>query len=226
MTTQRTFNKLKKTNQKTKDIVFGYNRRRGKQFKKQIPEIINYLCLAYYYIYNKLDLSNIDTNFVQLLNGNTLLWTKKDFELILPINGENTQWTFQISKLCPTIANKIMMIGIADNETYWYNTYAMKKDLKYGFDWSTANKIKKYTRYKRPLPRSAKKKYRTIATVAKYGKQCDVGDIVTMTLDQRNHELKFKINDKDYGAAWDIPCRTYSILILGAAGLSITLSDV
>ena len=45
--------------------------------------MINYLCLAYYYIYNKLDLSKINKKYVKLLNGNTLVWKKQDFELIL-----------------------------------------------------------------------------------------------------------------------------------------------
>ena len=36
MTTRSTFNKLKNINQTTKNIVFGYNRDKAKQYNKQI----------------------------------------------------------------------------------------------------------------------------------------------------------------------------------------------
>ena len=214
MTTTATFNRLKKIDQRTKDIVFGYNHQKEKQYNKQIPQMINYLCLAYYYIYNKLDLSHINTKYIQLLNGNTLVWIKQDFELTLPINRNHTQWVFQLNKLCPEIKAKHMMIGVIENrgeECHKCGT----KICKYGFNWSHGTKIKKYS--------CAMRKWGENFKAEKYGKKCNAGDTITMTIDKKNKQLKFKINDKNYDVAWNAPRENYSIVILGNKGLSISM---
>ena len=216
MTTTATFNRLKKIDQRTKDIVFGYNHQKEKQYNKQIPQMINYLCLAYYYIYNKLDLSKINKKYVKLLNGNTLVWKKQDFELILPMNANHRQWIFQMNQLCPEMQRRII-IGIIQNHGEECRVCGTKL-YKYGFNWSNGMKIKKYTCSKRRLAE--------LFTTSTYAEKCSAGDIITMTLDEEGKQLKFKINDKDYGVAWATPREEYSILILGNKGLSITMIDV
>ena len=192
--------KLQQIPQRNKDLAFGYVKENEKAHKSSIPDMIKYLCLIY-------------------LNQNKDLFDAQNTHKHIKIEG-NTITPSKIGSLSSYLRNIVSkgihvwrikcgyetnysigdMIGIIQNEkplklsTYFVTT---SKSPAYGFGVAGI--------LNQPC---------TIFTGARnYGCKCTVNDIVEMKVDFNELTLSFKINENDYGKAFDIKPGEYRAAI-------------
>lgn len=207
MTTRQQIHTLKKINQRTQNIVFGYIHQ---QYQSSLPQLINYLCLMFYH--SKWDQSSIDRTKLKI-EGNTLTWTdqcEKEWQIheASLINDHCLKWTFRINQL--PIIETVSFIGFT-------NEHSQQK-MYYGFE---------LRRKGNNCYISNKKYYRNhTVSYSKYGttydKCCNIGDSITMKLNSNTNQLKLLINNKDYGTVFTIFEKEYKVIVRATTGFSIT----
>ena len=189
--------------QRDKSSVNGYIREieeksfSNDSFYKIIPMIINYLCMKYYH--------ESRDEFDPELHGTDMKVTDKEVSnmkdcyrsafLSNIVSKGIHKWKFQ------SIAGQF--IGICNdsvrnewkylNDWYYCNTASSSYGLFLKTGQLRGGKKGLYHREKYCPPRSS------------------CGDVIEMCLDLNRMELKFVINDKDYGKAFDVPPGNYRV---------------
>lgn len=202
MTSARIINTLKKVNKHDKDAVFSYIRQESKSLLSNgqtIPKLIEYLCLMFYY--SKWDKSKMIGEQLKV-EGNKLTFTHK----CLPTKMYNAylkmdhcfKWKFTINK-CRRFGIACWLIGLRRMDVDCFIFYA--------FSFSDRLKIQETE---------------VGTSFKKYGQRCIPGDVIIMTLN--NWKLQYKVNNTDYGIAFDIPPGKYAVIVRATKHFSITVS--
>ena len=198
-TKQQSYNEQVKS--RNKSTINGYIREiEGKSFSnhsfyRNIPMIINYLCMKYYHqskdrfhpeLHGK-DVTVINENVIkQKSTGGSI---QSAFLSNIVTDGIH-HWTFKMGKV-------VHFLGICSNKDISKHTKAlfyMKQPESFGLNLI----IGCLRGNAQNIP-------------GQYCPNCKEGDKVEMHLDLNQMELKFIINDKDYGKAFDIPSGEYRV---------------
>eukprot|EP01084_Bolivina_argentea_P209042 356176_1 len=213
---QTFFHKLNNVNDKSKLIVYGYLREfQNDTFHEickvnpyyNIPEIIQNICVIYYHLYDEWD-SQYIANVHTLNEENQCI--------------EHTGRLKYESSFCSTIAHSDY------GEYHW--KFKIKHDIKQVYwivigIWKTMSKPKPPTHTHFTEGSSYKSGYGYVVTEAQttgptggvsggsYGVKCKSGDIVDMFLNFDDLTLKYSVNDKDMGVAYQITNTPYRAAI-------------
>lgn len=204
MITQLTTNlsQLKKIEESHTNLVFGYYRQSHQKIffdqsqdepYYQIPSLIMYISLAYYYIKHEWDTENMNesckigdeaaADFVEqtISRFGTCLLKKQ-------ISNGIHEYKFKIIRFGKGLPFDIA-IGIITTERFKLFTKGGEGGFNYSLDYVyvTSNGEKEGPD---EFPHD-------------YAWRCNVNDIITMTVDLDNHRLSFKVNDKDLGVAFN-----------------------
>ena len=169
-------------------------------FYKTIPMIINYLCIKYYHqskdrFHPKLHGMHLKVTNDEI-TGEPSIYSSESAFLSNVVSKGIHRWCFKIKK-------GVKFIGICNNSfnfeeslnCYYYIRPAVENKA-YGINLSNG---------RLRGPREVWHKT--------YCSSWNCGDIVDMVLDLNCQELKYIINDKDYGKAFDIPPAKYRAAI-------------
>ena len=189
--------KLNQIPQRNKDLAFGYVREEEKQYKLSIHKMIKYLCLIY--LNPNKDKFNKNNTFTDIvININEIKFKYPDCSFGTSYLENIVKSGIHIWKYkCLTKKfNGDEMIGIRDNNfkplplnrTFIFGG-CINKPVGYGFHLRSG-------KLTNPKTRKGYGPY--------YGKKCVNGDIIEMTLDFNDLTLSYKINNKNYGKAFDI----------------------
>ena len=192
MATQDQFTMIKSIDEATKDLIYGYIRKISRS--NIIPSLIHYVCLIYYYEQEKWD-KNLKSDCIEIID-----------DKIKHINGE-----YYCSALLSIIASsgihcwkfkivKYDNINHIDIGIWKINSSQPSEILDTYFTTKHENGYAYVT---------------TKGTLAMsddygddYGKKCVNGDIIQMYLD-----LKFIVNNIDFGKAYDIQKTDYKAAV-------------
>ena len=213
MATRSMIDKLKKIDQTNRDAVFGYTRQKCHPLlnENSIPQLINYLCLMYFYSCDW-DKSTINACKFQL-QCNTLMWTKKNITEMYNIsllNNKHSQWTFRINQI-PSDRDLTLksFIGLRKNDLNYHLSHKYK--ISYGFRFMNGSIFMNYIR-----------KFEVA-----FDDWCDIGDVITMKLvkfdTDKEWELQYRINANKFVRAFQLFPGDYTPIVCGATGLSITV---
>ena len=200
---------LKKIKLSERNLLFGYYREAHQNLLPQnnpyydIQPLIVYVCLAYYHIKLEWDTKHLGNNCV--VDGEYIAKTVTGDTTSL-LNEEITngihQYKFKI----------ISWGGSQDTTSFW--------DVGIGIislDWCNPDKLKNkcYQEYPEGYGyHTSKARAENNSLITRYGTYCKRGDIVTMTVDLENHQIAYKVNDKDLGVAYNqIESKTYRIAL-------------
>ena len=185
--------KLQQIPQRNKDLAFGYVNKSEKANKSTIPSMIKYLCLVYLN-QNKDEFDEENTHKDIKIDGNTVKALKCGIKCTYLRNLVSTgvhQWRFKCG--CTTeypLGDIIGIIRINDKSLPLdvYFDCAKKRISAYAF--GVAGKV---------VGDGIESTHGNI-----YGGKCEINDIIEMTLDFNELTLSYKINQIDYGKAFDI----------------------
>ena len=197
--------KLSQIPQRNKDLAFGYVHEKEKENKMAVPEIIKYLCLVYF---NSTDLFDPDQHGDAIqINGNSMIaeMNAVDVENVYLKNVVSAGihvWKFKSIGDCDELGTPDM-IGIFNME---YNHLIGKHDGRYFDNYYDTDKCACICHgygfasdgilTNEEDPSDWGKKY------GDHGWKKD--DIIEMRLDFNKQYLKFKVNEKGYGVAFEI----------------------
>ena len=192
--------------QRNKDLAFGYTRESEKCNKVSIPDMIKYLCL----IYLNQNKDTFDPNHTHKdikIDENCIRSTSTNYVTVscylMNIVKQGIHiWKFKCNNPC-TDSEEADMIGIVSNhEPYltlheYFDYYAGGANDAYGFamDGRLNN------------PETG------VGWGGAYGVECKIGDIIEMRIDFKAETLSYKINEKDYGVAFEIQNEEYRAAI-------------
>ena len=183
---------LEQIPQRNKDLAFGYVKENEKSNKWTIPSMIKYLCLIYLN-QNRDEFDPKNTNEKIKIDGLTItaLGTNTIATYLRNVVSEGCHiWRFKCgSKSDWTIGDKI---GIISNHApialdHYFQQFGVQS---YGF--AVAGKL---------IGGSA------------YGRRCEIDDVIEMSVNFNDLTLSYKINDCDYGKAFDIEAGEYRATI-------------
>ena len=198
--------KLQQIPQRNKDLAFQYVKDCEKKNKNIVPDMIKYLCLIYFN-QNKdtFDAKNthqnikIKGNSVEKRNGAIMEEDVNSYLENIVSKGIHI-WTFKCDKVYT-----LDMIGIrnVDDEEPRLDGY---------FDASSEDGTK-VIGHGFVMDGSCTDQDNATKVGWKYGQTCRNNDTVAMTLNFNDLSLSFKINDNDYGKAFDIKQGSYRAVI-------------
>ena len=201
---------LKKAHQDIKDLVFGYIRESNKCI---IPLIINYFCLKYFWETDEWDITKIGLLIIKnkktiLLNKNSNFYNSAYLSRICDVGIYH--WKFKIKQ----ISMGWNIIGIWEQQnsnrlppTSTYFTDTRLGGNNFGMDISSGYLVCPSSggHYLGYSPSScATCKLSKYSKRKRYCRGCINGDIIEMHLDFIKLELRFSINDNDFGKAFEI----------------------
>ena len=198
---------------KNKKSVDGYVREIEKKsfqnhpFYRNIPNIINYLCMKYYHESKDRFHPELHGDFIIRADNKIAkcLYSESSAFLSNIVSKESHEWRFKIVKVSNCCRDTIFF-GICNNKvdftkylnkfcySIWHFHFQMDLHTK-SFGLNAWQGILRGAEDPRNKRRDANM----------YGEECTTGDIIDMCLDLNTLELRYKINDKDYGKAFDIP---------------------
>ena len=165
-----------------------------------IPTIVFHICLLFYYDFDKWDINTISQDL--MFDGNNAnivkykenedpgLWSSAYLLRICnSAEGGIHHWRFRIIN-CDSVWN---LIGI------WRVTQKSKPPLGYFTTGTNAGYALCLNRGK-----LVDRSHGGGTLESKYCRECVANDIVEMYLDFKTMELRFTINDQDYGKAFDV----------------------
>ena len=198
---------VKNIDQKTKDAIYGYIKQVQALFPSDniyytIPELVIYWCLLYYNQPERFDPKNCSHKFTLTEDNTVATQSDAGSMLLLLTNRHKTgihEWKFKLVNK----NHSTKIIGIfktkydADLAT---NLREVGKGKAYGWNLCT----KQLTEGERYLEEP------------RYGEVCDNGDVITMILDLEALQLKYIVNGKDFGVAFDkIEATEYKATVSG-----------
>ena len=202
------FHEIKNMDKESIYTVYGFIRDSQKMLPKNkpyynIPELINKICLIFYYDNDEWDKKYISSG-MKLVNKNCLVQTQINYKSSFGkriIKSGKKNWKFRIEK-CQYESWGIL-IGIwkiesekePPTETYFTHR---GDNAAYAFNVDYAKLVNK----------------RGSGHGRDYGIKCKDGDIIDMYLDMNNLTLSFAINNKHYGKAFDIEDTPYRLAVM------------
>ena len=188
--------KLQQIPQRNKDLAFGYVKQNENANKSTIPDMIKYLCLIYLN-QNKDEFDAENTNGNIKINGNTVIgsgWNAMCTYLRNIVSDGVHVWRFKFGFETNYYVGD--MIGIISNDEeltlYSYFNGSGSGSDAYGF--AVAGRL-------------------TNRQGKEYGRKCKINDIIEMQVDFNELTLSYKINQTDYGKAFDIKPGEYRAAI-------------
>lgn len=197
-----TIEAVKIIDQRTKDIVYGYSRCVQQSFPADnifytISELIIHWILLYFHPQDAFDENH--THSTYRLNKDKLIVTKKKYSnegcLFLTRRAKKGihTWQFKLVRIDPSLYT--MTIGIWKTKYQLDTSTAVRAvDKSHVYGWMLIDDANAY------LVGESENKH---DGNEKYCKSCKQGDIVEMTLDLNEFQLKYSVNGKDYGVAFD-----------------------
>ena len=203
---------------RNKDLAFGYVKQSEKKHKSTIPDMIKYLCLLF--------LNSNKDQLMYIIHQNGYEWTVVSSVKTLLIGMQITPFFGK----CRKHKDSYLKVQMRTSKKYLHSDQIGIWKVNYGdpiveighcfFDGITDIKDKAHTisvgygldsRGNLSNPMNAEVAGREFATEWKKN------DIIEMKLDFNKLELSFKINEKDYGKAFDIEDTKYRAAITFAA---------
>ena len=201
------FEDVKNIDQHKKDIVFGYVKRVQKLFPNEnayyiIPSLVCYLILLHYAPMEYFDPDLCNTKFI-LSNNNTIAEQRGKHEQVALLHNVVKsgihKWTFKLIQFGGP--RFVSLLGVFKAKytpvltvQFFYPCY---NDKVYAYDICSGRKLNHMR-------------------IMRYGIRCKQGDVVVMILDLNKLELKYKVNDIDYGVAYkDVEQTSYRAGISG-----------
>ena len=212
----KTLSWIEKIKQKDGIAVDGYIRECNKtmfgnnnvaSFYDDIPDVINILCLEYYHMTRDRFHPDLHTKFAKITQDSAKIDSAqsfgKDGSALLSniVSSGIHHWRF---KVCGYEVNDIIYIGVykvneeyiaehqnanvAQHFTYavYYHGYPEYQKTSYAVNFKSGQ-------VRGDIEQQKKQE--------KYCDECQEGDIIDMYLDLHAYELKYSINDKDFGDA-------------------------
>ena len=235
------FMRLSNVDDKTKKIVFGFIRNSQNYFPQNnsyynIPDLVIQICLLYYLMNDKFDKKCIGESMKLNEKEQTITMeneTSNSAFLTNIIDHGIHHWRFKI-KQCAKLRGSennwggewyttlgIWKVKSDDNEeklpinTYFSEKY--KGSRSYGFAYNIGELLDIDGGLPKDSGNSTDDKF-------KYGIKCTTNDIIDMICDLEKYELRFNINTKKYGKAFDIEkCKYRAVINLYTQSDSITL---
>ena len=165
-----------------------------------IQALIVYICLAFYHIRYEWDTENISDECC--VNSDFIEKQSERYDTTNLLKGEISKgihkYKFEIISYSADESYYDIGIGIIGSEYFESKKPKLiqecfhEHDTGYGYITSTADKESEGNMYE-------------------YGKICTKGDIITMTIDLDKYELKYKVNETDFGVAFNIEPIKYRI---------------
>ena len=205
--------RLKKIKSSDTNLTFGYCREAHQQFFVEnnpyyyIQPLIVYTCLAYYHIKHEWDISNMSKECI--VNGDYIEKIKELYDttnlLKQEISNGIHEYKFKIINT-NAMGEDYYDIGIGITSSKYFQSHKddlitqCYQDYDTGYGYTTSKGILEC--WDPELENSD------------YGAICKQNDIVTMTVDLENGQIKYKVNDIDFGIAFHkIPNDTYRIAL-------------
>ena len=201
---------LKKIRSSQKNLVFGYFRDAHQQLLPQnepyydIQALIVYTCLAFYYIKHEWDTENVNSNveidgdFIKNKESDdsTTVLKEEIMEGIHEFKFKIINYDYDYGGLYYDIG-----FGIIPSEYF-------KEETSYITDSCFGDRVGGYVYF------GSTGKSEHNRTESDYGTKCKLDDIVTMIVDLENYQIKYKVNDFDYGVAFsDVEHAKYRIAV-------------
>ena len=193
MSTSLTLEDIKKIDQESKDVIYGYVKGIQKLFPADIvyftiPTLVIHWVLLYHYIGDQIDDSKLSEQYA-LSCENTVITVQtgriSDFVPFQKVveNGIH-QWKFKILKVNED--RLFMTLGIAKANIEIYCDRVDNFKERDGYGWMmNCNTLTNWTSY------------------TKGNKVCVSGDIIGMILNLNAMTLSYIVNDEDWGVAYD-----------------------
>ena len=187
---------VKFIDQRTKDIVFGFIKQVQSLFADDnayniIPSLVIHWCLLYFHIKEQFDPQNCSKSFFKLSDNNSVASQMRHgcdgVALLKKVVSEGVhRWRFKLTEHNGSYA----YIGVfkAKQQPKW--------DQHIGRDTYYTGKSYAWSIY------SANKGPGDVRHWIKFGEKPNTGDVIEMTLDLNKFELKYSVEGKDYGAAF------------------------
>eukprot|EP01084_Bolivina_argentea_P049167 90464_1 len=198
---EKQLNILKRINQTTEDIVYGYIHESEKTFKlwSPIPTPMIQIVLLFYYLYDKWDAMCKGRSIVIHGESNIIENINSDWQSIF---GENIceepysySWSLKIVGGCYSVHGcweNLVGIHVNDGDEMT-DAYFTASKTGYAFIGSQAS-LTQYGYWK---------------TVNEYGQKFEkIGDTMRVYLDLKKHTLSYCINGQFYGTAFDVKPNT------------------
>merc|ERR1712228_11418 len=189
------FKRIKTANKRIRYSVYGYVR--VNKYMLEIPESVIDIVLCFYYLIDEWDKKNLNSavtsillkneNCVQLGPVNSL---ESGSAYLTNIVSEGVfSWRFKIIQACNE-----MNFGITNNiKASTLNRFFVDYDS--GYAWEAVHYEEGGYLMDPKMIRHQKLK--------QYGPRCKNGDVVEMILDLEQMTLRYKVNDIDYGVAFE-----------------------
>ena len=204
------FKKIKSINQWEKDLVIGYTKKAQKLVKpNQIPTAISYLCLVYYYQYDYFVFGGNKIDGIHINDKNDTVTVIDD--------GVGSSYVYGIM----SISDEIPLIyrwtfKLLNKGEEFYN------DLAIGISNETDSEHDYYRIFSQGEKDS-------LDSLAEYAQLLNSGDVIIMEVNVKNGEMRYYVNDKDHGIAFeniDFKKNKYKMEIcVGDKGFEIKLID-
>ena len=197
---------VRKIEQKSKNLVFGYVRNVQRSFPTNIvyytiPTLITHWILLYYYIWEKIDEDNCAPEYALSKDNRVITlqqnWSSGAVYFKKVLKSGIHRWKFRI--LYVNDEHYWMTIGVFKTKTDKSRVSACRVDNfseEYGYGWLV--------------------NYQQIsARWSRYGhRDCKAGDIIQMILNLNDWTLRYILNGKDLGVAWNnIEKTTYKAVV-------------
>ena len=209
------FKLLSKIDKETKNAVYGWIRKHEKLLKLgNIPTMISIICILYY---------RNEEEFIN--NGINIGYPENNHKCVMSIfNGHKDHHQAFGSTLVPSMNSNIYEWDILIKELDYHETL---NNVQIGLAAFQNGKHYISALYQNKGGLNRENKLTHSGTAWKYSDEYNEGDIITVSLDFKNKELRFKRNEIDQGVAWDnIPqddVIAYSLFITIFCGASVEI---
>ena len=178
------FTKIKSINQWEKDLVIGYTKEAQKLVKpNQIPIAISYLCLVHYYEYDYFVFAANKINEIHINH-------KKDTVTVID-DDVGSRYVYGIM----SISDEIPVIY-----GWTFKLLNKGKEIDNYFAIGISNEADPEHDYYRIFSEGQKD---SLDSLTEYAQQLNNGDVITMEVNVNNGEMRYYVNDKDLGVAFE-----------------------
>ena len=184
-------------------------------FYRTVPMVINYLCMKFYHKSKDRFHPILHSPLISIQNNtatvNAIIYDGRVAFLSNSVQNGVHQWEFKLNNINDSMFHSVY-IGICDQTVHGVSDYVNGL-----FHWKVRNSFGlHHNGYVRSY----------IHHLDHYCEKMKGNDKIQMCLDLNKKELKYIINDKDYGKACDIPAGTYIVgVCLAGQGTSIELTE-
>ena len=226
---------VKKIGTTTKNLVMGFLRNYNHS-SYEIPDLIYYWCLLYFFIFECFDEKNCGKGYTLSQNGTIITKTSESRRTNMSsaylskiAKSGRHEWKFRVNKFLTTGWHTTIGVWKSNRNKYLKSSINEAKCTGLVYGWSINAKILTpidksadtrstdfYSRY--VSPQDIEEKW--------YGpRKCKTGDFVTMILDLEKRTLSFILNGKDCGVAFKriTHCEYQAVVSINGEGDSLEL---